>query len=190
MAATTATNSVDGNTVSVTFNWTSDGILDRIDTCGAAAVEPAAAAELASAFATGDIEDIFAGLIGEPGVHILYKEGVVIDSTVVLLGDTNKSATVKADVDTGTYAVVSVCSDNPTAPTINPFVIVGDPIEAVLGSVESFSASGDGLGTLSSVIGGGDDSGLGAVLSSALGGDTDGGMLDTLSSSPDADADE
>ena len=61
-------------------------------------------------------------------------------------------------------------------------VIVGDPIEAVLGSVESFSASGDGLGTLSSVLGGDEGVGLDA-LSSVLDGEPgDGDGMGTLSS--------
>lgn len=169
MAATTPTTKVDGNTVSVTFQWASGGILDRVDTCGAAAVEPAAAIDLASAFASGDLGTIFSNLVNEPGVHILYEDGLIVDRPVVVLGDLNRSATMKAEVDTGVYSVVSVCGSTATNPKIEPAVIVGDPIQAVLGSVESFSAGGGGLDTLSSVIGGGEGDGLG-VLSSAIGG--------------------
>lgn len=184
-AATTPTTNVDGNTVSVTFEWESDGILDRTDTCGAAAVEPAAAIDLATAFAGGDLGAIFNSLINEPGVHILYEDGIIIDSPVVFLGDLKRSATMEAEVDTGVYTVVSVCGSTATNPKIEPVVLVGNPVEAVLGSVESFSAGGAGLGTLSSALGGGegDDAGLG-VLSSALGGGDGegGGPLDMLSS--------
>lgn len=181
-AATTATTNVDGNTVSVTFEWESDGGLDITDTCGAAAVEPAAAADLASAFAGGDIQNVLRGLVSEPGVHVLYKDGLVLDTPFVVLGDLDRSGTVQAELETGTYAVVSVCSDDPTNPNIDPMVIVGDPIEAVLGSVESFSAGGDGLGTLSSVLGGDEGIGLDA-LSSVLDGEPgDGDGLGTLSS--------
>lgn len=173
-AATTADTKVDGNTVSVTFTWESDGLLDRGNTCGAAAVEPAAGIDLAAAFAGGDIRGIFNKLVNEPGAHILYEDGLIIDRPVVILSDINQSATMKADVDTGVYTVVSVCADNPTEPKIEPAVIVGDPLEAVLGSVESFSAGGDGLGTLSAVLdgGAGEGGGLG-ILSSALGDDTE-----------------
>lgn len=182
-AATTASTDVDGNTVSVTFKWESEGMLDRADTCGAAAVEPAAAIDLATAFTGGNIEGILNGLLREPGVHILYEDGIIIDRPVVLLRDTKRSATVEAELKTGVYTVVSVCSDNPTEPKIEPMVIVGNPVEAVLGSVESFSAGGDGLGTLSSVLGGGEGAGGLDTLSSVLdGGDGEGGGLGTLSS--------
>lgn len=171
-AATTPTTKVDGNTVSVTFQWASGGLLDRVDTCGAAVVEPAAAIDLASAFASGDLGTIFSSLVNEPGVHILYEDGLIVDRPVVVLSDLNRSATMKAEVESGVYSVVSVCGSTATNPKIEPVVLVGDPIEAVLGSVESFSAGGVGLDTLSSVIGGGESDGLG-VLSSAIGGDTE-----------------
>ena len=169
MAATTPTTKVDGNTVSVTFAWESDGPLDIGDTCGAAAVEPAAALDLATAFTSGNIGDILAALVNEPGVHVLYEDGLIIDRPGVALHALKRSGTVEAEVDTGVYTVVSVCASNPSEPKIEPAVIVGDPIQAVLGSVESFSAGGGGLDTLSSVIGGGEGDGLG-VLSSAIGG--------------------
>lgn len=170
-AATTADTKVDGNTVSVTFDWQGGGLAD---TCGAAAVEPAAGIDLAAAFAGGDIRGIFNRLVNEPGVHILYEDGLIIDRPVAILSEINQSATMKAEVETGVYTVVSVCSDNPTEPKIEPAVIVGDPLEAVLGSVESFSAGGDGLGTLSAVLdgGAGEGGGLG-ILSSAVGGGTE-----------------
>ena len=54
-----------------------------------------------------------------------------------------------------------------------------------MGSVDSLSASGDGLDTLSSVLDSDDESGAGALLSSALGetdGEGDGDALGNLSS--------
>ena len=182
-AATAHSSDVDGNNVSVTFTWESDGGLDFADTCGAALVEPSAAIDLATAFTDGDLGAILTSLISEPGVHVLAEDGLILDRPVVFLNNLNRTATVHTEVDTGVYTLVSVCADDARNPQIDPFLVVGDPVEAVLGSVESFSAGGAGLGTLSSALGGeGGGAGLDTLSSVLDGGDGEGGGLGTLSS--------
>lgn len=184
-AATTADSSVDGNTVSVTF--TLDGGFIDGDACGALLAPTSTAATLAGQLATATDTNLPATLqnISEaPGVELLKANG---SPAVVLgtLGDLGlDSATVSATVDSNVYALVTYCSSD-DAPGINPFLIVGDPVEAVMGSIATGS-EGDLLGTASAMLGGADgeaEGGLGLdTLSSALGGDADAGTFGTLSS--------
>ena len=172
-AATTSTHEVDGNTVSVTFNWTLSTAAPLGDICGAALVEPQAAAELAGAFAEGNLANIFASLVNRDGVEVLYTDGIVIDSPAASLSAATPSVTVSAsEVPSGAYALISVCGSAPSDPTIKG-VVIGNPIEVITGSLGAMSSGeGAGLDTLSSVLGGGDTEGaldLG-TLSSAMGG--------------------
>ncbi|MBB0968055.1 hypothetical protein G6016_03585 [Dietzia aerolata] len=186
--ATTHNSNVDGNDVSVTFKL--DGGLFDADFCGAVLAQTSEAAGVAAEFAgavnEGSLLGILKTLNGNDSVTVLKTDGILIDSAVAPLTLANRTNTVYAeDVPSNTYALVSVCVSEPTKPTINPFVIVGDPLEAVMGSVDSLSASGDGLDTLSSVLDSDDESGAGALLSSALGetdGEGDGDALGNLSS--------
>lgn len=78
--------------------------------------------------------------------------------------------TVSATVESGVYSAVTYCV--PGEPSITPLVVVGNPLDAALGSLGAMSSGeGAGLDTLSSVLGGGDTEGaldLG-TLSSAQG---------------------
>ncbi|MBB1011869.1 hypothetical protein BXY47_1359 [Dietzia kunjamensis] len=185
-AATTADSSVDGNTVSVTF--TLDGGFIDGDACGALLAPTSTAATLAGQLATATDTNLLATLqnISEaPGVELLKANG----SPAVLLGTFADigvdSATVSATVDSNVYALVTYCSSD-DAPGVNPFLLVGDPVEAVMGSVATGS-EGDLLGTASAMLGEADGEaggGLGLdTLSSALGGEAEGELdLAVLSS--------
>ncbi len=185
-AATTADSSVDGNTVSVTFAL-DGGFLDG-DACGALLAPTSTAATLAGQLATATDTNLLTTLqnISEaPGVELLKANG----SPAVLLGALGDlgvdSATVSATVDSNVYALVTYCSSD-DAPGVNPFLLVGDPLEAVMGSVATGS-EGDLLGTASAMLGEADgeaDGGLGLdTLSSALGGEAEGELdLAVLSS--------
>lgn len=188
--ATTHNSEVDGNTVSVTFKL--DGGLVDADVCGAVVTQVADAAGVAAEFAKATDEANLIGVLttlaGNDSVHVLAENGLVLDTPITVLGGAagigKTSGTVEVhDLPSNVYALVSVCVSEPTKPTINPFVLVGNPLEAVMGSVESGSDAGNlaaGSTILESALGG-DNSGLGGVLSSAIGGGDEGG-LDALSS--------
>lgn len=187
--ATTTDTATDGNTVSVTFTLDGDGIIDG-DACGALLAPTSTAAALAGELATATSTNLLATLqdvSDAPGVELLTSE--TLDSPAVLLGTFAnlglESATVSATVDSNVYALVTYCSSD-DAPGVNPFLLVGDPVEAVMGSVATGS-EGDLLGTASAMLGEADGEaggGLGLdTLSSALGGEAEGELdLAVLSS--------
>lgn len=188
--ATTHTSNVDGNDVSVTFEL-EDGELG--DACGAVITQTSEAAavagELAGAVNDTDLLRVLKALNNNESVTVLKTDGLILDSAVALLApipESARSETVFVEgLPSNVYALVSFCTSDPTDPTINPFLIVGNPMDAIMGSVDSLSASGDGLDTLSSVLDSDDESGAGALLSSALGetdGEGDGDALGNLSS--------
>lgn len=166
--ATTATPGKDGTTVSVTFAL---GSGELADACGAALVEPQAAAELAGAFSGGNLADIFDSLASRDGVTLLRTGGLVSTPIAALSLLDNEVSVSASDVPAGLYALISVCASAPSDPSITT-QLVGDPIEVITGSLGAMSSGeGAGLDTLSSVLGGGDTEGaldLG-TLSSALG---------------------
>ena len=166
--ATTATPGKDGTTVSVTFALESGELADA---CGAALVEPQAAAELAGAFSGGNLADIFDSLASRDGVTLLRTGGLVSTPIAALSLLDNEVSVSASDVPAGLYALISVCASAPSDPSITT-QMVGDPIEVITGSLGAMSSGeGAGLDTLSSVLGGGDTEGaldLG-TLSSALG---------------------
>lgn len=163
MAATT-THEVDGNTLSVTF--AKDATFDA-PICFAAVVPTAGATGVVSQFqdaATGDVQALFDMISGNTAVTVLENElGNKIPS--ILLRD----QTVTADLEPNVYTLITKCTL--ADPEINPAVIVGNPLEAVMGSV-SMGSSEDGLGAMSSILQGGDGP-LGGLLSSAIGGDNE-----------------
>lgn len=183
--ATTHTSDVNGNDVSVTFEL-DGGLLDG-DACGAVLAQTSEAAGVAAEFAgavnQGNLLGVLTALNNNDSVIVLKTDGLLIDSAVAPLTATNRTNTVFAeDVPSNVYALVSVCASEPTNPTINPIVLVGGPVEAIMGSVESGSNAG-GLGTLSSALGGeGGGAGLDTLSSVLDGGDGEGGGLGTLSS--------
>lgn len=165
--ATTNTSNVDGNDVSVTFTL-EDG--DVADSCSAILTPTAAAAGLAAQLADGNVVDIIETLLNDDSVIVL-KDGIGLPTAALTL--LNKSNTVSAtDVPSNVYALVSVCLSDTENPSINPFLLVGDPMEAIMGSIE-MGSSGDTLGAASSLLTGevGGDSGsdIGALLGGGMG---------------------
>lgn len=156
-AATTNTSAVDGNRVSVTFTLESGQLGD---TCGAVLTPTSAAPALAARLADGNILDIIDTLINDDNVTVL-RDGLL--PTTILAPLVNPSGTVTAtDVPSNVYAVVSFCLSDPSEPRIDGPVLVGDPVEAIQGSLSGLSSDGDALGTLSAVLGGdGGGDGLG-----------------------------
>lgn len=180
--ATTHTSDVDGNDVSVTFEL-GDGLLDLGDTCGAVLTPTAAAAGLATQLADGNITNIFDTLVNDDNVTVLYRDGLILDTPLTVLSQIDPTRTVTAtDVPSNVYALVSICLSEPTSPEVNPAVIVGDPMEAIMGSVEMGSSNG-GLDTASAILQGGGLDTASALLGGE--GELDGGMLGLLSGSAD-----
>ena len=152
--ATTHDSKVDGNTVSVTFEL--EGNFLDSDACGAVLVQTteavSVAAQLAEATNNNNLLGILKALNNNESVTVLKTDGILIDSAVALLSVTNRAETVYAtDVPSNVYALVSVCVSDTANPTINPFVMVGNPVDAVVGSVQSAS-TGDSLGAASSLL--------------------------------------
>lgn len=189
--ATTHNYEVDGNDVSVTF--TLDGGFIDGDACGAVITQVAEAAGVAADLAEATDESNLIRLLNvlaeNDSVHLLTEDGLFTDRPIAALGTVGglgkTSATIEVnDLRSNFYSLVSVCMSAPTKPVITPLVVVGNPLEAVMGSVESGSDAGNlaaGSTILEGALGGGDNSGLGGVLSSALGGG-EGDLLGTLSS--------
>ncbi|AVZ38649.1 MULTISPECIES: hypothetical protein [Dietzia] len=174
-AATAANPVVNGNTVSVTFE--KDFVVDA-DTCVAAVVPTSSAPALLTQLEALNNLDLTAinNLINSMADVTFLQTGGLVPSPIasVTIADVTVSATVPSNV----YAVVSYCllggSD------IGGPVLVGDPLDAIQGSLGGLSTE-DTLGTLSSATGEGDASGLGSLLG-LLGGGEGGGLgLDTLS---------
>ena len=164
-AAPASSPVVEGNTISITFE--NDGLGD-VATCVAAVAPTAEAATFASklaAISTLDLGAITELLSGDTVATFLRSP---LNSPIanVTLGD----VTVSATVESGVYSAVTYCV--PGEPSITPLVVVGNPLDAALGSLGAMSSGeGAGLDTLSSVLGGGDTEGaldLG-TLSSAQG---------------------
>lgn len=183
-SATTHESAVDGNSVSVTF--TLDGGVVDGDVCGAFLAPTATAAALASTLTSGNISEALKALVGNEDVTVLREDGFLTSTPFTTLGSvggTGKtSGTVGAeDVPSNVYALVSYCGTDEN-PSINPLLLVGNPLEAVMGSVEMGSSNGGldtasallgngGLDTASALLGGeGDDSSsLGNLMGGALG---------------------
>ncbi|GLB63621.1 hypothetical protein NCCP2495_15000 [Dietzia sp. NCCP-2495] len=171
-AAMAATNdsAVDGNTVSVTFELESGQLGD---TCGAVLTPTSAAPALAARLADGNIVDIIDTLVNDDNVTVL-RDGSLPNTILVPL--VNPSGTVTAtDVPSNVYAIVSFCLSDPTNPAIEAPVLVGDPMEAIQGSIGGLSSDGDALGTLSAVMGGEGGGDTGSDIGAMLGGGLDTG---------------
>ena len=191
-SATTADSTLDGDTVSVTFALESG---DLADTCVAFITPTAGALELATAFAgaddASDLTSVLTALSAQQGFRALTTGGILGGSPVaVLVPIANPSETLSAtDVAPGLYTQVSVCLSDPTDPEINPFLLVGDPIEVITGSLGTMSSDGT-MEMGSALLGGGEAGGeLGLdALSSAMGGEAGGELnLDTLSAAGDTE---
>ena len=165
MAATS--HEVNDTLLSVTFTKDSwfDGSL-----CFAAVVPTAGAAGVVEQFqgaASGNVQDIFDLISGNSAVTPLTTDssgnGNGVSVVTVLAG----GKTVYADLDPNVYTLISKCTGDD--PVVNPAVFVGNPVDAVMGSVQ-MGSSGDGLGAMSSILSSGMGGTTGGVLSSALGG--------------------
>lgn len=174
--ATTHSNTVDGNTVSVTFEL--DGGFVDGDTCGAVLVPTSAAPGIAAALQGGDLGATLETLMNDDNVTVLTTD---LGLPAVVLGGIGgiglTSGTVSAeDVPSNVYALVSHCASD-DEPTIAVPLLVGNPMDAIMGSIEMGSANG-GLDTASALLGGagGDEGalsseGLGGLLGGATGSD-------------------
>ncbi len=164
-SATTSTSNVDGNTVSVTFAL-EEG--ETVDACGALLAPTSEVPGLSAQFANADTA---------AGLESLLQTLATNEDLVVLKGALNApfvtpsllfpSLTVTAaDVPSNLSALVSFCASD-SEPTVEAPLLVGNPIDAITGSLSGLG--GDGLGMLSSAIGGGADGGLGGDLGSLAG---------------------
>ncbi|AWH94676.1 hypothetical protein [Dietzia psychralcaliphila] len=183
-AVTPAAPVVDGNTISVTFE--TDGLVDG-DTCVAVAAPTSSAAAIAaqlealSSLNADAILDLVSG-----NTELTALRGGPLNSPVAVITSLTGDVTVSATVDSNVYAVVTYCllgEANVAGP-----VLVGDPLDAIQGSIGGLSTE-DTLGTLSAATGEGDDSGLGSVLGLLGGGEAGGELgLDALSSAMGGEA--
>ena len=168
-SATTAASTVVDNTVSVNFTLESAQPLG--DACGAILAPTSAVPALTASFANADdlagLEDLLTTLMNDDSIIVLTGDlGTPVVSLFPLVAPTR---TVTAtDVPSNVYALVSVCASDED-PTIEAPVLVGNPVEALTGSLSGL-AGGDALGMMSSVIGGGEDGGLGGDALGSLGG--------------------
>lgn len=174
-SAATTSHSVNNQTNTISVTFAKEDLLD-LDLCFAAVAPTADAAELIKQFqaaANLDIKAIWAIVSGNTTATALRTENI-LDSPVtsVAIGD----STVSAQVEPNVYTLVSKCTGEDLY--IRPGVIVGNPIEAAQGSMDSLS-TGDSLGALSTVMQGGDGGGSGDLLggggSDMLGGGTGSG---------------
>ena len=144
--ATTHETSVDNTTHKVSVTFTLDGGFIDGDTCGAVLTPTAAAAGVAAKFTSGDLSTIFDTLTNDPDVIVLKSDATGLP--VVLLGSVGgvgfTERTVSATVEPNVYSLVSVCVSDRSNPKITPVLTVGNPIEAVQGSVSTLS-TGDNL---------------------------------------------
>ena len=165
MAATS--HEVNDTLLSVTFTKDSwfDGSL-----CFAAVVPTAGAAGVVEQFqgaASGNVQDIFDLISGNSAVTPLTTDSSGNGNGVSVVSVIAGNNSVYADLDPNVYTLISKCTGDD--PVINPAVVVGNPVEAVMGSVQ-IGSSEDGLGAMSSILSSGMGGGTGGVLSSALGG--------------------
>lgn len=165
MAATS--HEVNDTLLSVTFTKDSwfDGSL-----CFAAVVPTAGAAGVVEQFqgaASGNVQDIFDLISGNSAVTPLTTDSSGNGNGVSVVSVIAGNNSVYADLDPNVYTLISKCTGDD--PVINPAVVVGNPVEAVMGSVQ-MGSSEDGLGAMSSILSSGMGGGTGGVLSSALGG--------------------
>lgn len=155
--AVTNESAVDGNDVSVTFTLESGELGAN---CYAALV-PTAIAPQFLGLITGPInEDTAVDLFTRDDVVTLNSD--LTDLPTILLTDIlRESGTMSAeDVPSNVYTLATYCLGD-SSPGVNPAVIVGDPIEAGLGSIEAGSseenlaAASASLPTLLTLLSGG-----------------------------------
>jgi hypothetical protein len=133
----------EARTVSVSFTL-EEG--QSSDLCGAVLTPAASAPRVAAEFAGGDLRAIFGLLAEDPNVITLESGGLVrlpfvTPNRLPLVG--SPTGTVSAnDVRPDVYALVSICLSDRENPEIRP-VVMGNPLEAAQGSLETGSAELD-----------------------------------------------
>ena len=138
---------VNGNSVSVTIAL-EDG--DIADTCVAVLVTTAKAPTIAEQFTSMDFDAIVA-LIGGNNPDVTPLKTNLNSPVAGLFPLVSPSRTVTAtNVPSNVYSVVSYCAID-GGPNITPAVIVGNPVEAGLGSIQSGS-SGENLAAASASL--------------------------------------
>lgn len=142
-SAATSTHAVQGTTVSATF------AVDRgqlIDTCAALLAPSGKAPGIADRLTSGDLSDVVGTADRDPSV-IALRAGALPVAAPTGLGP----ATVRAtDVPPNVYSLVTVCLSD-RKPEITPFVMVGDPIAAIGGSLATLG-EGDPVSAGSSLL--------------------------------------
>lgn len=142
-SAATVTHAVDGTTVSATFTvepgqW--------IDTCAALLAPSGKASEIADRLTSGDLSDVVGTADRDPSV-IALRAGAIPVAAPTGLGP----ATIRAaDVPPNVYSLVTVCLSDRT-PEIAPFIMVGDPLSAIGGSLATLG-EGDPVAAGSSLL--------------------------------------
>lgn len=146
-AATAGTPAIDGNTVSVQFTLDEGQIADA---CAAVLSPTATAPQLAARFESGKVEDIIKTL-SDPNLTVL-KDGFT-NQPVTFPSLAAKTTTVRAtDVPSNVYSLVTACANGGKAKVnVTPAIMVGNPIEAAIGSIQSGSSQ-DNLGAMSSML--------------------------------------
>lgn len=145
--AVTNESAVDANDVSVTFKLESGEILGN---CYAALV-PTAIAPQFLALISGPIDVRTATALFTRDDVVTLNSDITGLPTVALGVALHPSASMSAkDVPSNVYTLATYCLGD-SAPGVNPAVIVGDPIEAGLGSIQAGS-SGENLAAASASL--------------------------------------
>ena len=146
--AVTNESAVDDNKVSVTFSLEQG---EALTSCLAALV-PTAIAPQFLGLITGPLDlDTARELFTRDDVTTLRTGGLIPSPLAVLAPIVTPSVTLSADdVPSNVYTLATYCVGD-EAPGINPAVVVGDPVEAVMGSVEAGS-SGENLAAASASL--------------------------------------
>lgn len=143
--ATTSASEINGEARTVSVSFTLEEGRSS-DLCGAVLTPAASAPRIAAEFAGGDLQGIFSLLTDDPSVTVLESGGLVglpfvTPNRVPIIG--SPTGTVSAnDVRPDVYALVSICLSDRENPVITP-VVMGNPLEAAQGSLETGSAELD-----------------------------------------------
>ncbi|MCT2097002.1 hypothetical protein AB6N35_09700 [Dietzia cinnamea] len=142
-SAATSTHAVQGTTVSATFTVEQGQLFD---TCAALLAPSGKTPEIADRLTSGDLSDVVGSADRDPSV-IALRAGALPVAAPTALGP----ATVRAtDVPPNVYSLVTVCLSD-RQPEITPFIMVGDPIAAVGGSLATLG-EGDPVAAGSSLL--------------------------------------
>lgn len=141
--AATSTHTVNGNSVSVTFALEPGQIAD---VCAAALVTTAKAPTIAEKFTSMDIDAIVAFLRGSDPDVITLKNNIGLPGA----GLPHVPTVTASNVPSNVYSLITICGSDQD-PKISPAIVVGNPIEAGLGSIQAGS-SGENLAAASASL--------------------------------------